>query len=134
MIFCGFLIYKSEIHDFKNFYKLMFTPITGDELDGFIIEKFISSPELKIKTFPPYFMIGTASSAYQIEGGWNEDGKTPSIWDDFVHLQNDTVADGSTGDVSSDAYHHLDDDVDALKLIGVSNKTSDYLHAFHLRS
>jgi len=28
----------------------------------------------KYKQFPEEFMLGTASSAYQIEGAWNDDG------------------------------------------------------------
>ena len=30
-------------------------------------------------------MWGAATSAYQVEGAWNEDGRTPSIWDKFAH-------------------------------------------------
>ncbi|XP_050419968.1 myrosinase 1-like [Adelges cooleyi] len=35
--------------------------------------------------FPDNFLLGTGSSAYQVEGAWNKDGKTPNIWDEFFH-------------------------------------------------
>ena len=52
-------------------------------------------------TFPPNFIWGSATSAYQIEGAWNEDGRGPSIWDTFVH-QRGHVRTGETGDVAAD--------------------------------
>ncbi|VVC33824.1 Glycoside hydrolase family 1,Glycoside hydrolase superfamily [Cinara cedri] len=39
----------------------------------------------KCVTFPKHFLLGTATSAVQVEGAWNEDGKTPSMWDDYFH-------------------------------------------------
>ncbi len=36
-------------------------------------------------TFPPGFLWGAATAAYQIEGAAAEDGRTPSIWDTFSH-------------------------------------------------
>ena len=34
-------------------------------------------------TFPPGFLWGAATAAYQIEGSVGDDGRTPSIWDTF---------------------------------------------------
>ena len=31
--------------------------------------------------FPKNFLWGAATAAAQVEGGWNEGGRTPSIWD-----------------------------------------------------
>ncbi|XP_070509064.1 myrosinase 1-like [Chironomus tepperi] len=68
--------------------------------------------------FPKNFSFGAATAAYQIEGGWQEDGKGPSIWDTFVHDHPDMIADGSNGDVGDDSYHHFMDDIKALKEVG----------------
>ncbi|KAJ6597103.1 glycoside hydrolase [Mycena vulgaris] len=58
------------------------------------------------KALPKGFIYGCATSAYQIEGAWNIDGKTPSIWDAFLHNKStNDVTYGATGDVADDFYH-----------------------------
>ncbi|MGW5093499.1 GH1 family beta-glucosidase [Streptomyces nodosus] len=61
-------------------------------------------------TFPPAFLWGAATSAYQIEGAVREDGRTPSIWDTFSHTPGKTAG-GDTGDIAVDHYHRYRDDV-----------------------
>ncbi len=60
--------------------------------------------------FPPGFVFGTATAAYQIEGAVAEDGRGPSIWDTFSHTPG-TIRDGDTGDVACDSYHRYGEDV-----------------------
>ncbi|KAJ4727677.1 putative Beta-glucosidase [Melia azedarach] len=57
--------------------------------------------------FLPGFVFGSGTSAYQVEGAANEDGRTPSIWDTFAHAGNVH----GTGDVASDQYHKYKEDV-----------------------
>ena len=67
--------------------------------------------------FPEDFKWGISNSAFQIEGAWNEDGKGPSIWDDFCHeLFN--VADHKNGDVAIDFYHRYEDDIALMEKFG----------------
>jgi beta-glucosidase len=63
--------------------------------------------------FPPGFVWGAATAAYQIEGAPAEDGKGPSVWDTFSHLPGRTTH-GDTGDIACDSYHRMDEDLDLL--------------------
>jgi beta-glucosidase len=63
-----------------------------------------------------HFVWGVGTSAYQIEGAWDTDGKGPSIWDTMAH----TLPLSDTGDVACDHYHRMDEDLDLLSDIGVN--------------
>ena len=68
--------------------------------------------------FPADFTWGVATSAFQIEGAAEADGKGPSIWDDFCKLPG-TVADASDGRVACDHYHLWEQDLDMIANLGV---------------
>jgi beta-glucosidase len=70
-----------------------------------------------LQNFPKGFLWGAATSAYQIEGAWNEDGKGESIWDRFAHTSG-KIRNGDTGDVALDHYHRYPDDVQSIKALG----------------
>ncbi len=61
--------------------------------------------------FPDGFVWGVATSAYQIEGGWDEDGRTPSIWDTFAKTPDRAIA--------CDHYHRWPEDVALMKELGI---------------
>jgi beta-glucosidase len=69
--------------------------------------------------FPPSFVWGAATAAYQIEGAAAEDGRTPSMWDVFAHTPG-KVANGDTGDVAADHYHRYRDDVALMADLGIA--------------
>ncbi|GAB7053061.1 GH1 family beta-glucosidase [Catenuloplanes indicus] len=70
--------------------------------------------------FPPDFLWGAATAAYQIEGAATEDGRGPSIWDTFSHTPGRTV-NGDHGDVACDHYHRLTDDVRLMAELGLKS-------------
>jgi len=70
--------------------------------------------------FNPNFTWGVASSAYQVEGGWNSDGKGPSIWDTFCH-QNSTIANAQTGDIACNHYEHFLEDIKLMSSLGIDS-------------
>ncbi len=59
--------------------------------------------------FPMDFLWGTATSAFQVEGAWDTDGKSESIWDHFAHAGR--LAGKANGDVACDQYHRFKGDI-----------------------
>lgn len=64
--------------------------------------------------FPPNFTWGAATSSYQIEGAYDCDGKSPSVWDVFSSHPGKTY-NGDTGRVACDHYHRYREDVSLMK-------------------
>ncbi|MEV7226235.1 GH1 family beta-glucosidase [Polymorphospora sp. NPDC051019] len=71
-------------------------------------------------TFPPEFLWGAATAAFQIEGAAAEGGRTPSIWDTFSRTPG-KVLHGHTGDVACDHYHRFRDDVRLMADLGLKS-------------
>jgi beta-glucosidase len=69
--------------------------------------------------FPPGFVWGVATAAYQIEGAVTAGGRGPSIWDTFA-AEPGRVADGSSGENACDHYFRYADDVALMADLGVS--------------
>nr|SGZ49394.1 beta-glucosidase [Zygaena filipendulae] len=70
-------------------------------------------------TFPGNFLFGVSTAAQQIEGAWNIDGRTESIWDHLVHTNPDFVKDHSNADIAADSYHHYKRDAQMVHELGV---------------
>ena len=68
--------------------------------------------------FPKNFTWGVATSAFQIEGASDADGKGPSIWDDFCRVPG-AIADASDGAKACDHYHLWESDLDLIADLGV---------------
>ena len=69
--------------------------------------------------FCPDFFWGVATSAYQIEGGWDADGKGESNWDRWSHTIG-KIKDGATADIACDHYHLWKEDVKLMNEIGIN--------------
>ncbi|WP_310385604.1 GH1 family beta-glucosidase [Roseateles sp.] len=73
----------------------------------------------KNSLFPPDFVWGVATSAFQIEGASATDGKGPSIWDSFC-AKPGAIADASNGDVACQHYQRWAEDLDMIAALGVN--------------
>ncbi|KAJ0974635.1 hypothetical protein J5N97_016600 [Dioscorea zingiberensis] len=67
--------------------------------------------------FPPGFIFGAGTSAYQVEGAVAEDGRKPSIWDTYA--QEGKNMDKSTADITADQYHKYKEDVQLMHEMGL---------------
>ncbi|ESO98171.1 hypothetical protein LOTGIDRAFT_174304 [Lottia gigantea] len=97
----------------ENGFKRGYTAIGGR---GLAVQK---ENEFYYGTFPKDFAWGVATSAYQIEGGWNADGKGPSIWDTLT--SKGLANNGETGKIACDSYHLYKDDVQKMVDLGLSH-------------
>ncbi len=61
---------------------------------------------------------GSATAAYQIEGGADRDGKVPSIWDEFASRPGATVR-GDSGAIACRAYDDPGPMLDAVRWLGL---------------
>lgn len=75
-------------------------------------------PESQTILFPPNFIWGAATSAYQIEGGADATGKGPSIWDAFCTIPGKVHA-GADARISCDHYHRWPEDVALMQNMGI---------------
>lgn len=66
--------------------------------------------------FPNDFWWGASSSAFQIEGAWDEDGKGMSVADFNSFKRSSKQADSK---VASDFYHHYEEDIELMKELGL---------------
>jgi beta-glucosidase len=78
-----------------------------------------TQPVLGQTMFSPDFVWGVATSAYQIEGAHDVDGRSPSIWDTFCQRPG-VIDGGDTGDVACDHYHRWREDLGFVGQLGAN--------------
>jgi beta-glucosidase len=71
------------------------------------------------ETFPNDFVWGVATSAFQIEGAHDVDGRGPSIWDTYA-ARPGMIEDGRNANVACDHYYRYGEDIALMKLLGVA--------------
>ena len=107
--------------DRRSFIKQSLTAAGGAALTGSHLSPALASPAPATAVRLPKDLIwGAATSSYQVEGAWREDGKGESIWDRFAHRPG-TIRDGSNGDVACDQYHRYEEDIAILKKLNLKS-------------
>lgn len=70
-------------------------------------------------SFSDSFAWGAATASYQIEGGHNQDGRKPSVWD-MLCRKPGAVYEGHTGDTACDHYNRSSEDVALMQALGLN--------------
>jgi beta-glucosidase len=73
---------------------------------------------MAVKAFPSGFVWGVATSAFQIEGAHDADGRGRSIWDTYA-AQPGLIEDGTNAEVACDHYHRYAEDIRLMETLGV---------------
>nr|XP_043628165.1 beta-glucosidase 18-like [Erigeron canadensis] len=108
VLFLFFFLVSSSTH---------FLEASYNEDGGFKLEE---NDEMLIKRsdFPPEFIFGAATSTYQVEGAYLEDGKSLSNWDVFCHSIG-CAENRENGDVADDHYHLFMEDIELMHSVGL---------------
>ncbi|TYZ65294.1 hypothetical protein PybrP1_011462 [[Pythium] brassicae (nom. inval.)] len=69
------------------------------------------------RCFPKDFLFGSATASYQVEGAWDEGGRTRSIWDDFCRARPGL----DCANVADDFYHRYRDDIKLMVASGLDS-------------
>tara|TARA_R110002049_G_scaffold16388_12_gene65365 strand:+ start:3646 stop:5046 length:1401 start_codon:yes stop_codon:yes gene_type:complete len=70
--------------------------------------------------FSKDFHWGVSTSAFQIEGAYDKDGKGPSIWDEFTKKKK-TILDNHHAQIACDFYHKYEEDISLINDLGIPN-------------
>jgi hypothetical protein len=76
------------------------------------------SPIPAMTRFPPGFLWGAATAAYQIEGAVTEDGRGASIWDAYCRVPG-AIEGGDTGEIAAGSYERWREDVALMAELGL---------------
>ncbi|KAL7584208.1 beta-glucosidase 18 isoform X1 [Lactuca sativa] len=86
--------------------------------DGEFISEEKEEPHIKRSDFPPGFLFGVATSAYQVEGAYLEDAKSLSNWDVYCHSIG-CGENSENGDIADDHYHLFLKDIEMMHSLGL---------------
>ncbi len=85
-----------------------------------ITDSRVQLPRIRRSDFGADFQWGVATSAYQTEGAWNEEGKGESIWDRFT-AKPGNIKDNTEGNTAIDFYHRYNSDLQTLEHLRFKN-------------
>ncbi|TYZ67451.1 hypothetical protein PybrP1_004225 [[Pythium] brassicae (nom. inval.)] len=77
----------------------------------------VAAASTEKRCFPKDFLFGSATASYQVEGAWNEGGRTRSIWDDFCRERQGV----DCSNVADDFYHRYRDDIKLMAASGLDS-------------
>jgi beta-glucosidase len=99
----------------KEFLQLLSLFASGSLLNPQqLLAQISTQTEFSKADFGKDFLWGVSTAAYQMEGAFQEDGKSSSIWDTFSQ-KHGHIRDGTTGDIACDFYHTYASDLDIVK-------------------